>query len=161
MPQKLPTLPWKGGCQCGRVRYTLNDYPKTFYCCHCIECQKQSSSMHGESVLVEASSLKLEGETKIWSRKTDSGNTTNCHFCPDCGNRIFHASTHRDNDNDGDIISLKGGLLEEIKDMEPVGHIWLKSAQAGFRADPEAMRYDAQPKSYKQLIEKFAKRYNS
>ena len=112
--------------------------------------------MHGESVLVEASSLEIKGDTKIWSRKTDSGNTTNCHFCPDCGNRIFHQSTHRD--GDGNIISLKGGLLNEIKFLEPVGHIWLKSAQSGFRADPDAMAYSGQPESYETLIKRFEER---
>lgn len=157
MTKKLPKLPWAGKCQCGQFHYTLTAYPKTFYCCHCSECQKQSSSMHGESVLVETSSLKTHGITKVWSRKTDTGNTTNCHFCPECGSRVYHQSTHRD--GNGDIISLKGGLLEEIKMLEPAGHIWLNSAQAGFRADPEAMKYKGQPTSYDALIARFEDRY--
>lgn len=57
------------------------------------------------------------------------------------------------------MISLKGGLLEEIIFLEPVGHIWLKSAQKGFRADPDAMRYDSQPETYEALIEKFHQYY--
>lgn len=113
--------------------------------------------MHGESVLVRLGALLITGEMKTWSRKTDSGNTTECHFCPDCGSRIFHQGTHRTGTDT--IVSLKGGTLDVIGRMEPVGHIWLKSAQAGFRADANAMRYDRQPESYADLISAFAARY--
>lgn len=155
----LPPLPWSGSCQCAQVRYELSAYPLTFYCCHCTECQKQAASMHGESLLVHFDALKLTGETRKWSRKTDSGNTTDCHFCPDCGTRLYHRGTHREEADR--IVTLKGGTLQQISKLEPVGHIWMKSAQPGFRCDPSAILYDRQPESYQPLIDAFLKRYGT
>lgn len=152
----LPALPWHGSCQCGAISYVLHEYPQTFYCCHCTECQKQASSMHGESVIVRRDAIEITGETKTWTRPTDSGNTTICHFCPECGTRIFHQGTHRTGPEA--TISLKGGTLEPIGLLEPVGHIWLKSAQKGFRADPAALKYDRQPETYDELCEAFVAR---
>lgn len=155
--QSLPPLPWHGGCQCGHVRYTLTDFPLTLYACHCTECQKQSASMHGLSLLSRRNALELTGDLKIWVRQTDSGNTTNCHFCPQCGTRVFHQGTHRKDPEA--VVSIKGGSLDNIRLLEPVGHIWLKSAQAGFRADPQALRFEGQPESYEPLHQAFASRY--
>lgn len=113
--------------------------------------------MHGESVLVHLHALTVSGETKIWSRHTDSGNTTNCHFCPECGTRLYHQGTHRRAEEV--IISLKGGTLEHIGLLEPVGHIWLKSAQAGFRCDPGTLQYHHQPESYDDLQSTWLRKY--
>ncbi len=44
---------WGGGCQCGAVRYEIEaEEIQTLYCCHCLECQHQSSSGFGMSLLV-------------------------------------------------------------------------------------------------------------
>ncbi|MCO5133069.1 MAG: GFA family protein [Phyllobacteriaceae bacterium] len=155
--QTLPPLPWHGGCQCGQERYKLTAWPLTLYACHCTECQKQSASMHGLPMLVPRNALEFTGNMKIWSRPTDSGNTTNCHFCPECGTRLYHHGTHRQEPEA--VVSVKGGSLDHIRLLEPVGHIWLKSAQAGFRADPAAMCFEGQPESYEPLHQAFARRY--
>ncbi len=115
--------------------------------------------MHGESLLVNSDALEISGETRTWSRKTDSGNTTDCHFCPDCGTRLYHRGTRRKKEDK--IISLKGGSLDQIAKLEPVGHIWMKSAQPGFRTDPSALLFDGQPETYQTLIEAFSIRYGS
>ena len=50
--------------------------------------------------------------------KLDSGDEKLCAFCPDCGSRIYHTGT-----DDGDILSIKDGSLDEIHRIKPVGHI--------------------------------------
>lgn len=154
---ELPPLPWHGGCQCGQVRYTLRQAPLTLYCCHCTECQKQAASMHGMSMLVRLDALSITGNMKSWLRATDSGHTTSCNFCPDCGTRLYHQGTHRKEPDA--IVSLKGGSLEYIGLIEPVGHIWLKSRQAGFRCDPQTLQYHGQPDDYGPLCDAFSQRY--
>jgi hypothetical protein len=68
--------PIVGGCQCGTVRYEITDDPVALYVCHCRECQKQSSSAFGISVIVKRSEFRVaRGEVKVWSRATDSGGT--------------------------------------------------------------------------------------
>ena len=48
-----------GGCQCGEVRYELTGAPHKLYICHCRECQKQSASAFGISVVVRSNHVRL------------------------------------------------------------------------------------------------------
>lgn len=115
----------EGGCQCGAIRYRVTGAPLTLYACHCTECQKQSASAFGLSLWVERSDLEIvSGEPRHWERLADSGNTTRCAFCPDCGSRLYHEAS-----DDPGIYSLKGGSLDAIAGLTPVGHIWVRSKQ--------------------------------
>jgi hypothetical protein len=116
----------EGGCQCGRVRYRVTGRPLTFYACHCTECRKQSASAFGLSLWVKRPDFALRsGEPKFWERPADSGDTTVCAFCPDCGTRLYHFGRR-----DPDILSLKAGALDDTAGLVPVGHIWTRSKQA-------------------------------
>jgi hypothetical protein len=130
MNQQLPPLPWHGGCQCGAVRYKISAMPLTLYACHCTQCQKQSASAHGLSMWVEKSAFAITGPLKTWSRKADSGNTLHCHFCGNCGSRLWHEAEEPDADL-GAVISLKAGSLDIAGWLVPVAHIWTGSKQAG------------------------------
>ena len=80
-----------GGCQCGAIRYKLSQGPLALYVCHCTECRKQSSSAFGVSFIVPQTALHvMQGEPTFWSRPTDTGNTLDCAFCPECGSRLWH-----------------------------------------------------------------------
>jgi hypothetical protein len=48
-----------GGCQCGAIRYEIVAAPVSLYVCHCRECQKQSASAFGISVIVKRSDFRL------------------------------------------------------------------------------------------------------
>jgi hypothetical protein len=87
------------------VRYELGAPPLKIYICHCAECRQQSASAFGISV-------------KRWCRPTDSGRTLKCYFCPDCGSRVWHGDTERD-----ETISIKGGSLDEPVDVSTTAHI--------------------------------------
>jgi len=39
----------EGGCQCGRIRYEVEEQPGILSLCYCSECQKQSGSAFGMS----------------------------------------------------------------------------------------------------------------
>jgi hypothetical protein len=112
--------PIVGGCQCGAVRYEITGAPVALYVCHCRECQKQSASAFGISVIVRRSDFRVaRGEVKVWSRATDSGGTLACAFCADCGSRLWHESGGAT-----DTISVKGGSLDEAVDLWSAVHIW-------------------------------------
>ena len=66
--------PYTGGCQCGSVRYVLTTEPIRLVACHCKECQRQSGSAFGMSMLVTKDSLTVTGLTKQFTRIADSGN---------------------------------------------------------------------------------------
>ena len=119
--------PVSGGCQCGAIRYQLRGESKMLYACHCKDCQKQSSSAFGMSLIVTPQSLHfVSGEDRIraWDTRGGDGNIKRCHFCADCGTRIYHAS-----DRPGDDISIKAGTLDDPSWLAPAAHLWTDSAQ--------------------------------
>ena len=108
-----------GGCQCGAVRYELSDEPLEIYVCHCRECQKQSASAFGISVIVRSDAFTLkQGRLGTWRRPAASGKILECMFCVACGTRIRHANAN------GEAISIKGGSLDQPVDLASAFHIW-------------------------------------
>lgn len=136
---ELPTLPLKGGCQCGAVRYEMGGVPHVFYFCHCRECQRQTSSAFGQSLRVRRSDLTIEGSLKSVFRSSASGRRREGRFCPDCGVRIVHCSAG------SDMVNIKAGTLDETAWLVPAGHIWLSSAQRFFAPHGDALCYERQP----------------
>ena len=129
----MPTiaLPLTGACQCRAVVYSVAAPPLTLYCCHCTECQHQSSSAFGMSCLVNRADLTVDwGLLDVWTRLADSGNELDCSFCRSCGGRLFHTSKL-----DQTIVSIKAGSFDDHSWLRPVGHIWTDSAQTWFPID--------------------------
>jgi hypothetical protein len=116
--------PYIGGCQCGSVRYVLTTEPIRLAACHCKECQRQSGSAFGLSMLVKKDSLTVTGLTKQFMRTADSGNEVAGVFCPECGVRIYHAPQFIE-----DVLALKPGTLDDTSWLRPSHFIWMKSAQ--------------------------------
>ena len=145
------TLPLTGHCQCGQVQFTVNTLPLTFYACHCRECQKQSASAFGLSLVVPEAAFKCEGEVKTWSRPTDSGGEMQCHYCPDCGTRLWHESG-RPHPVHGQILSVKAGAIRQMDNHEPVGHIWISSRRAGGKIPAVTIRFEKSPDNPQSLI---------
>ena len=108
-----------GGCQCGAARYAVAAAPVATYVCHCRECRRQSASAFGISVSVPKDAFRLErGAVRTWSRRTDSGRMLDCRFCPACGTRLWHEGAG------WDVLSVKGGTLDEPVDLRGAIHIW-------------------------------------
>ncbi len=146
-------LPLKGGCQCGQVRYEITDQPMTLYCCHCTECQGQSASAFGMSLRVASEAVKLHGATSKYIRDHGRKNEVECLFCSYCGTRVLHRR-----DSLAANYSIKAGSLDE--QLEPVGHIWVKSKQDWLQLTEDELQYETQPEDgYAALIEAFGRRY--
>ncbi len=125
--------PYTGGCQCGSVRYALTGEPLRLIACHCKECQRQSGSAFGMSMLVKRDSLAVTGSTKQFTRIADSGNPNTGVFCPECGVRIFNIPGYAD-----DLVVLKPGTLDDTSWLRPNWFMWMKSAQGWVRV-PEGV----------------------
>ena len=126
-----------GGCQCGAARYEIAGAPVALYVCHCRECQKQSASAFGISVIVKRADFRLTGgEVKVWSRRTDSGGTLACAFCPACGSRLWHEGVPPT-----DAISVKGGSLDRPPDLRSACHIWTARRLPGVVIPRTARRF--------------------
>ena len=132
------TYPVKGSCQCGNVRFELSKPPILVAACHCLECQKLSTSAFSVTSIVDAAAITFKGELKDWQRSSDSGNTNAAKFCPHCGNRIYHY----DPDNP-EKIKLK--LKSDAETPKPTLHIWLSKKQPWVEIPADVEQHDTQP----------------
>lgn len=129
-----------GQCQCGGVAYEIAGAPLSVYVCHCRECQRQSSSAFGISVIVRAADLSVvRGSPKRWSRPAAVAGTLDCTFCPDCGSRLFHRSPGED------VVSVKGGSLDVAPDLSGAAHIWTARKLAGVAIPPGVPTFPGEP----------------
>ena len=133
--------PREGGCQCGGVRYRVEGEPLALAVCHCTECQRQSGSAFGMSLIVPRDSFRLlSGELKTFTRPCDGGRTLDCAFCPGCGTRIYHRGTFMKG-----AVSIKPGTLDDTSWLAPSLHVWTKRKQSWVRI-PEGVRcFDTEP----------------
>ncbi len=130
-----------GGCQCGDIRYQLSQAPLKIYVCHCKECQKQSASAFGISVIEPQTALQvLHGAPNFWSRPTDTGNTLDCAFCPKCGSRLWHQRRGAT-----DTLSVKGGSLDKPVDLSGATHIWTSRMLRGVVIPQGAVQFPGEP----------------
>ncbi|KAJ4206007.1 CENP-V/GFA domain-containing protein [Fusarium falciforme] len=123
-------------CQCGAIQMTASrPEPIDVYCCHCLECQKQSASAFGTSAIFPAEGMwplpdEVRSRLGLWTRPADSGNTVECYFCKNCGVRVIHRSILPDG-NPKPTLSVKGGLVEGLKWDAPK-HIFTRTARVPF-----------------------------
>ncbi len=132
--------PYSGGCQCGQVRYDLTGEPLHLIACHCSECQNQSGSAFGMSMIVKTDDLKITGVTKSYTRTADSGNKNTGVFCPDCGVRIHNTPHYIDG-----VLTLKPGTLDDTSWLRPTAMLWTKSAQGWIPVPDGVKNIEGQP----------------
>jgi hypothetical protein len=131
----------EGGCQCGGIRYGLTTEPLTLAICHCKECQRQSGSAFGMSLMMPAAGFELlSGRLKSFERATASGRTLVCSFCPDCGTRIHHTPQYAEG-----VINVKAGTLDDTSWLEPKVSVWMKSKQPWLPLPDGMMTFESQP----------------
>lgn len=118
VPVRLPPLPLPGGCQCGAVRYRLTAVPLTYYLCHCSRCQRQSGSAFGQSMMLPAGGIEIEGPLVSFEWRGGSGRLSDHSFCRDCGCRIIHRV------RGSDRLVLKPGTLDDTAWLRPAGHMF-------------------------------------
>ena len=133
---------WTGGCQCGGIRYSLNaNAVETMYACHCLDCQRQSASAFGISVIVARTGFNItRGTVKTWVTHGESGNPKHANFCPNCNIRVFH-----DNNGNNQWISVKNSTLNDSNHLNPGAHLWVKRRQAWLQLDRAIVCHQDEP----------------
>jgi hypothetical protein len=134
---------YEGGCQCGLVRYWFEGDCPPAYACHCSACKKQSASAFSMSLVIARSRLHVLHETRWFEVPSFSGAAKTCHFCPHCGTRLWHSSSHA-----VDLVTLKVGTLDNSASIVPRAHLWVSNLQAGIRLDPNVPTFDTQPDNF-------------
>lgn len=114
----------KGSCQCGNVQYEAKAPPVLSVACHCLDCQKLSGTAYSVTLVFKAESFEVSGETNTYEAVADSGTPKIGHFCPACGNRIYHVDPTMPGS-----IRLKPGTLDNAPIPEPQCHLWVSRKQ--------------------------------
>lgn len=132
---------YEGGCQCGAIRYRVRTDEGLLAVCHCTECQRQSGSAFGMSLIVDRDAFTLlAGVLKTFTRTSDSGRTVMGAFCPECGTRIFHEPRYLDG-----VVNVKPGTLDDTSWLTPSVHAWTGSKQAWLRIPEGVAAFERQP----------------
>jgi hypothetical protein len=101
------------------VRYRVSGHPVATAMCFCTDCQAQSGSAFGMTLVLRREDFDVSGATGSFRRPTESGSTVECFFCPGCGTRIFHApAAHPER------VNLKPGTLDDRLGIRPQLAVW-------------------------------------
>jgi hypothetical protein len=121
----------EGGCACGAVRYRLTSEPLIVHCCHCLNCQRQTGSAFVINLLIEADRVELlAGQPQVVDAPRDDGSMQRIHRCPQCQIAVFSEYSAPE------IWFVRGGTLDEPRDVEPDVHIYTRS-KVGWVTLPE------------------------
>ena len=82
-------LPQTGGCLCGKIRYEITEAPQLVYTCHCVHCQRLTSSAFSMAIVVTDGAFRIAGiEPRAIQRTADSGAVVTRWVCPECGSWV-------------------------------------------------------------------------
>ena len=132
--------PIEGGCLCRRVRYRLREEPLAFYACHCTDCQMESGSAFGLSMIVRREALEpLSGELALVPVTMPDGREKRAVRCAHCGTRVWGEPAKVPQ-----VRTLRPGTLDDPGAFEPYGNIWTASARPWVSFAP-GPRFERQP----------------
>ena len=115
----------RGGCRCGKVRYTVSGEPLRTGLCHCTSCRKESGSLYTAYAVWPRSAFAMTGEAMEWQGRS---------FCPICGSRLFALRE--------DEAEIKIGSLDDAPNgLEPQYELWTKRREAWLQPVPGAGQY--------------------
>jgi len=142
-------IPYAGGCLCGAVRYAVKREPHTVYACHCTDCQRSTGAAFGISLVVDRSAVAVEkGEPAPYAAQLSDGRTKQGMMCANCGTKLWSESMRN-----RDFLIIRPGSLDDRSWIEPVAHIWTRSAHSWFRFPPGAKLFETQPaEAWKELF---------
>jgi hypothetical protein len=146
--------PYDGGCLCGAVRYRLAEEPLTLYACHCTDCQRYTGSSFGLSMVVLTEALRiLQGEPKAYVSAAPGERERRGKFCGDCATRLWGEPVRFPQ-----IAVLRPGTLDDTTWLDPVAHIWMRSAQPWVALPEGSVTFETQPDDPLALIKMWQER---
>ncbi len=95
-------------CSCGSVTLRVSGDPVRVSICHCFACQKRSGAPFAQQARFERDQVSVQGPTRQYERKADSGNLVHFHFCPNCATVMYYCLQLIP-----DHIAIPVGLLAE------------------------------------------------
>ena len=115
--------PLTGGCQCGSVRWRVEDAPTGVELCHCSMCRRAVGNIHMASVSVPKAAVAWTGTPASYA----SSPIATRGFCATCGTPISFAY------NDSARMDLMAGTADDADRLHPERHFGVESRLEAFR----------------------------
>jgi hypothetical protein len=106
-------------CRCGQLRAIATGDPARVSVCHCLACQQRSGSAFAAQARWPVDQVRIEGQSKSWTRTADSGNRITYHFCPECGSTV-----HYSGGNFPDLVAVPVGAFADPHFPPPQFSVW-------------------------------------
>ena len=151
----IPAPPYRGGCLCSSVRYSLLARPLAVNACHCDDCKKLSGATNLLMLMAERVAFAREsGDVECYTKRADSGRDVDIFRCAKCGTRLWHEPQSAPK-----YMFLAVGTLDDASWPVPTSHIWIEKASPGVSFEKDAIKVTGQPTDRQVLIEAFARLY--
>jgi hypothetical protein len=113
----MPELPLTGGCNCGGVRYEIDEPLVSANYCHCTRCQRRTGTAASAQGRVVPGSIRvLQGEELVREWKPEDG-FGKC-FCSACGSALWSRN------HEGEIASVRLGTFDSDPGIRPSYRIY-------------------------------------
>ena len=130
----------QGGCVCGKVQYAVNDDFKTFYQCHCKQCQQLTGSAFAANIFADIDNIDwLEGERFI-QRYDHPEREFSKAFCKECGSALPFL-----NQSKTSLLIPAGSLLDD-PGIRPRANIFSAEKVCWFDEGSTATSFEGFPK---------------
>ena len=107
-------------CRCGQLRARVVGDPVRVSVCHCLDCQKRTGSAFSAQARWPEARGELDGLSKTWTHRADSGNRITHHFCPDCGSTVHYRIEGK---FDG-LVAIPLGAFDDPYFLRPAFSVW-------------------------------------
>ena len=109
---------WRQDSLQDQFRYEITKAPQLVYTCHCVDCQRLTSSAFSMVIVVTDVAFRIAGiEPRAIQRTADSGAVVTRWVCPECGSWVCGASS-----SDHGLRRLRAGTLDDTSWLRPTAH---------------------------------------
>lgn len=120
-----------GGCQCGAVRYEIDNPGERHALCHCADCRASSGAPAMAWMAVSEDQFRV---TKGEARAFNSSGASYRYFCGTCGTGLYFTNAEML----PGIVDIQSATLDDAESYEPRAHIQC-AEQLGYMADLSAL----------------------
>ncbi len=124
-------------CSCGQLGISVAGQPVRVSVCHCLACQRRTGSVFAAQARFPRENTGIHGESNVYSRTGDSGESISFHFCPRCGSTVYYYF-----DSDPDIIAVPVGAFADPGCPAPEGSVYELRRHAWVTMPPGVDRLD-------------------
>jgi hypothetical protein len=126
-----------GGCECGAVRYRVEDGFGYAMNCHCSRCRAGTGTAFKSFGGIERDRLEVtEGRDRLLVWGDDEGNHTRCAVC---GSLLYSVV------REGSWVHVALGSLEDEPTIRPAVHIFVGSKAPWFEITDDLPQFEELP----------------